>query len=93
MGVISAAPCIKNIYFPQCTEIDNCSALFRLMKHKHLNKRVTHDVYKRLIKFNVFYVESRISLLHIVQTAFGAHPASYPMGTGSSFSGGKVSRT
>jgi hypothetical protein len=29
------------------------------------------------------------SLLHNVQTDTGAHPASYPMGTGGSFPGGK----
>jgi hypothetical protein len=32
----------------------------------------------------------RISLLHVVQTGFGVHPASYPMDTGGSFPGGKV---
>jgi hypothetical protein len=31
-----------------------------------------------------------VSLLHRVQTGSEAHPASYPMSTGSSFSGGKV---
>jgi hypothetical protein len=31
-----------------------------------------------------------ISLLHRVQTAFGAHPASYPVGTGGSLSGMKL---
>jgi hypothetical protein len=31
------------------------------------------------------------SLPHHVQTGSGAHPASYPMGTGDSYSGGKVS--
>jgi hypothetical protein len=30
------------------------------------------------------------SLLHIVQTGSGAHPASYQMGTAGSFSGGKA---
>jgi hypothetical protein len=30
------------------------------------------------------------SLLHVVQTDSGAHPASYPMCTGSSFPGGKA---
>jgi hypothetical protein len=30
------------------------------------------------------------SLLHVVQTGSGAHPASYPMGTGGSFPEGKV---
>jgi hypothetical protein len=30
------------------------------------------------------------SRLHVVQTGFGAHPASYPMGTGGSFLGGKA---
>jgi hypothetical protein len=30
------------------------------------------------------------SLLHSVQTGSGAHPASYPMGTGCSFPGGKA---
>jgi hypothetical protein len=29
-------------------------------------------------------VRSRISLLHVIQTGSGAHPASYPMGTGGS---------
>jgi hypothetical protein len=33
------------------------------------------------------------SLLHVVQTGSGAHPASYPMGTDGSFSGGKASRS
>jgi len=30
------------------------------------------------------------SLQHDVQTGFGAHPASYPMGTRASFLGGKA---
>jgi hypothetical protein len=30
------------------------------------------------------------SLLHVFQTCSGAHPASYPMGTGGSFPGGKA---
>jgi hypothetical protein len=34
-------------------------------------------------------VGSEFSLLHIVQTGSGAHPASYPMGTGGSFSRSK----
>jgi hypothetical protein len=34
------------------------------------------------------YKES--SLLHVVQTDSGTHPASYPMGTGGSFPGGKA---
>jgi hypothetical protein len=32
---------------------------------------------------------TNIYLLHCVQTGSGAHPVSYPMGTGGSFSGGK----
>jgi hypothetical protein len=35
-------------------------------------------------------VGSRISLLHVVQTGSGAHPASYPMGTGGFSSGVKL---
>jgi hypothetical protein len=35
-------------------------------------------------------VGSRISLLHVVQTGFGVHPTSYPMGTRVSVLGGKV---
>jgi hypothetical protein len=35
-------------------------------------------------------VGSEFSLLHVVQTGSGAHPASYPMGTGGSFPGGKA---
>jgi hypothetical protein len=34
-------------------------------------------------------VGSEFSLLHVVQTGSGAHLASYPMGTGSSFLGGE----
>jgi hypothetical protein len=32
----------------------------------------------------------KVSLLHVVQTGSGAHPASYRMGTGDSFPGGKA---
>jgi hypothetical protein len=32
----------------------------------------------------------QFSLLHIIQTSLGAHPASYPMSAGSSFPGGKA---
>jgi hypothetical protein len=32
----------------------------------------------------------KLSLLHVVQTGSGAHPAFYPMGTGGPFPGGKV---
>jgi hypothetical protein len=35
-------------------------------------------------------VGSVFSLLHIVQTGSGAHPTSYPMGTGGYFPGGKA---
>jgi hypothetical protein len=35
-------------------------------------------------------VGSEFSLLHIIQTSSGAHPASYPMVTGSSFPRGKA---
>jgi hypothetical protein len=35
-------------------------------------------------------VGSRISLLYVIQTCSWAHPASYPMGTGGFFPGGKV---
>jgi hypothetical protein len=33
------------------------------------------------------------SVLHIVQIGSGVHPASYPMGTGGSFPGGKAAGT
>jgi hypothetical protein len=35
-------------------------------------------------------VGSRILSFHVVQTCSGVHPASYPMGTGGSFSVGKA---
>jgi hypothetical protein len=35
-------------------------------------------------------VGTRLFLLHVIQTGSGAHPVSHPMGTGSSFSGGKA---
>jgi hypothetical protein len=38
-------------------------------------------------------VGSGFSLLHIVQTGSGAHPASYPMGARSYFPGGKAAGT
>jgi hypothetical protein len=38
-------------------------------------------------------VGQKFSLLHAVQTGSGAHPASYPMGTGGSFSGAKTAGT
>jgi hypothetical protein len=34
-------------------------------------------------------LRARFSLLHVVQTGSGAHPASYPMGTGGDFPWGK----
>jgi hypothetical protein len=38
-------------------------------------------------------VRPEFSLLHVVQTGSGAHPTSYPIGTGGSFPGGKVAGT
>jgi hypothetical protein len=35
-------------------------------------------------------VGQEFSILHVVQTGFGVHPTSYPMGTGGSFPGGKA---
>jgi hypothetical protein len=35
-------------------------------------------------------VAGNFSLHHRIQTGFRAHPASYPLGTGSSFPGGKA---
>jgi hypothetical protein len=35
-------------------------------------------------------VGQEFSLLHVLQTGYGAHPASYPMGTGGSFPRGKA---
>jgi hypothetical protein len=37
-------------------------------------------------------VGARFSLLHVVQTGSGAHPVSYPVGTGGPFHGGKAVR-
>jgi hypothetical protein len=34
--------------------------------------------------------DGNFSLYHRVQNGFGAHPASYPMGTGGSFPGGEA---
>jgi hypothetical protein len=47
---------------------------------------------KLFVHFNR-YMGQDFSLLHRVQTSSGVHPASYPMGTGSSFPGGKAART
>jgi hypothetical protein len=35
-------------------------------------------------------VGQEFSVLHVVQTGSGAHPASYPMGTGGTFPEGKA---
>jgi hypothetical protein len=35
---------------------------------------------------------TELGLFHVVQTSSGAHPASYLMGTGGSFPGGKAAR-
>jgi hypothetical protein len=40
-------------------------------------------------EFESWWVQE-FSLLHVVQTSSGAHQASYPMGTGGSFPGGKA---
>jgi hypothetical protein len=40
----------------------------------------------------VFQWGQEFSLLHIIQTSYGAHPASYPIGTGGSFPRGKSNR-
>jgi hypothetical protein len=37
-----------------------------------------------------FRWEQELSLLYVVQTGSGAHPASYPIDTGSFLAGGKV---
>jgi hypothetical protein len=36
------------------------------------------------------HYSQEFSFLHVVQTGSGAHPASYPMGTGGSFPGGEA---
>jgi hypothetical protein len=38
----------------------------------------------------LFLAGTRFVPLHVVQTGSGAHPASYPMGTGGSFPEGKA---
>jgi hypothetical protein len=46
------------------------------------------------IYIHIYDFESRkgqeFSLLHVVLTGSGAHPASYPISTGDSFPGGKA---
>jgi hypothetical protein len=56
------------------------------------NMQLDENKITRLLKNLIVRVPvgSEFSLLHVVQTGSGAHPASYPMGTGSSFPGGKA---
>jgi hypothetical protein len=44
----------------------------------------------RMIGFRILAGAGNFSLRHHVQTGSGAHPVSYPMGTGGSFPGGKA---
>jgi hypothetical protein len=46
----------------------------------------------RMIGVRIPAVAGNFSLRHHVKTGSGAHPASYPMVTGGSFSGGKAAR-
>jgi hypothetical protein len=43
-----------------------------------------------VLEFDFRWVAGNFSLHHRVQDGSGAHPASYPMGTGGSFPGGKA---
>jgi hypothetical protein len=58
------------------------SLIFCFAKHTPLDVRVSR------VRFPA--KAGNFSLHHRVQTGSGAHPASYPMGTGCSFPGGKV---
>jgi hypothetical protein len=50
-----------------------------------------HSISFTLVLIRVrFPAVQDFSLLHSVETYFGAQPASYPMGTGGSFPGGKA---
>jgi hypothetical protein len=44
------------------------------------------------VQFPTGAIKEPFSLLYCFQTGSGAHPASYPMGSGGSFLGGKVAR-
>jgi hypothetical protein len=43
-------------------------------------------------EFESWYVQ-KLSLIHVVQAGSGAHPASFPMGTGGSYTGDKAAGT
>jgi hypothetical protein len=51
-----------------------------------------HGLDDRMIGVRIPVWAGNFSLRHRVQTGSGAHPASYPMGTGGSFRGGKAAR-
>jgi hypothetical protein len=49
-----------------------------------------YELDDRMIGIRFPAVAGNFSLRHRVQAGSGAHPASYPMGTGGSFPGGKT---
>jgi hypothetical protein len=67
------------------------SSLFSavLSSKEHLDNQFVVTSTSQAAIINKWLIYS-FSLLHIIQTGSGAHPASYSVGTGVSFPGGKV---
>jgi hypothetical protein len=57
-------------------------------EYRYCGVHVTHW---EVMPYSLIYIsQQECSLLHVVQTGYGAHPASYPMGARGSFLGGKA---
>jgi hypothetical protein len=79
------------------------SIYFFFLQQRYLNKRLEATFHAALVGIALGYgLDDRgsrvrfpagagnLSFHHSVQNGSGAHPASYPMGTGGSFPGGKA---
>jgi hypothetical protein len=64
--------------------------LLKMSQDSSVGIATSYGMDDRMIGFRFPARAGNFSLRHHVQTSYGAHPASYPMGTGSPFRGGKV---
>jgi hypothetical protein len=64
--------------------VERLTCLYQVLSPQiKFNHKISFSI--QLIKLLLF----QFSLLHVIQTGSGAHPASYPMDTGGSFPGDK----